>query len=226
MKKVAIIYNRLLYKKNKIADLVKNLNDRNIECNVYEKSEDIIASAFIPDCILVIEPHEPKLTEYPTYLVTDESADFLFSTKRFVRNILTYDAYLTSSHHTKKLLEDLIFSSRKIGSEVLIFNVAPNYEDKKISPKDITIFINKEDRRRHRYLTRKLRWNGYTKLTKIEANTQNELGEPVISDMLGLCLKDQELNDYGISYEAIKIIASGFYLSNILVTPFIFDIWQ
>jgi len=78
-------------------------------------SADIIA--FQPDFVLSLSHMDPKLTPFPTYGVMTGPSEW-YELPRLVRNILTYDAYLTVTPGMKQWLGDLTFGARKINTPI------------------------------------------------------------------------------------------------------------
>ena len=96
------------------ARIIASAKKLGIEAREIRDSEEIIA--FDPDFVLSIAHQDPKLTPYPTYGVMTAPCSW-YETPRFVRNILTYDAYLTVTPHMNEWLEDLKFGARKLDAE-------------------------------------------------------------------------------------------------------------
>lgn len=86
-----------------------------IEVEAFRDSDDIIQ--FQPEFVLSIAHQDPKLTPFPTYGVMTAPSSF-YETPRFIRNILTYDGYLTVTKPMKEWLGDLTFGARKIDTPV------------------------------------------------------------------------------------------------------------
>jgi hypothetical protein len=97
-----------------------------IEARELRDSADIID--FDPDFVLSISHMDPKLTPYPTYgVMTGPSA--WYELPRLVRNILTYDAYLTVTPGMKEWLSDLTFGARKTDTPIgFYFNTVLPYD--------------------------------------------------------------------------------------------------
>jgi hypothetical protein len=66
-----------------------------IEARMLASSNDV--ASFDPDFIIPITYQEPKLTPYPTYGLLTMPVSWVKDSARFVRNILSYDGYLTVS---------------------------------------------------------------------------------------------------------------------------------
>lgn len=100
------------------ARLIRAAATLGVEARALRDSQGIIA--FEPDFVLSIAHQDPKLTPLPTYGVMTAPTSW-YKTERFVRNILTYDAYLTVVPGVKTWLEDLAFGARKINAPVGFF---------------------------------------------------------------------------------------------------------
>jgi len=82
-----------------------------IDVRWFVKSEDVVD--YEPDCVLAWSCQDAKLTPFPTYGVLTPPADQYTRTRRFIRNVLTYDASLTLSDATRRWVSDLAFGARK-----------------------------------------------------------------------------------------------------------------
>ncbi len=123
LKRVALLnrYGKWWDQQERVARLRIAFARMAIECKWFEASEQI--DAFAPDCVLVTSHQDPKLTRFPTYgLMMSPMHDFL-GVPRFVRNILTYDGYLTHSPVIKRILGDLTFSARKLDTKTAFFGM-------------------------------------------------------------------------------------------------------
>lgn len=219
IKKIAIIHNAEYSHQTSLESLIKSLKAAAIECNLYENSNHLIDSGFIPDCVLVLDPHEPKLTHYPTYAILDSNPSFLLSYKRFIRNILMYDGHLTNSPLTKKIVEDLMFGARKLGSSVADFKIIPSC----IKPTTKIDFSKSSaanicDRKNPFYssakkLTKKSLINFYRKhsLANLASgkNKEEEISKLYNKNAIGFCPLGCDDVNKNISYNLLEIIASG-----------------
>ncbi|MBP2316245.1 glycosyltransferase family protein [Azospirillum soli] len=82
-----------------------------IEAKPFRTSEEILP--FEPDFVLSLTHQDPKLTPFPTYGVVTAPSRFYMQTARFVRNILSYDAYFTVSDTVVRWLKDVQAGSGK-----------------------------------------------------------------------------------------------------------------
>jgi hypothetical protein len=90
-----------------------------IETQLFEKSEDI--PAFKPDFVIAVSVQDPKLTAFPTYGLIDSVPARYGRTRRFIRNICSYDAYLTPSAEVRQWLRDLCFGAHKLDAPAAFF---------------------------------------------------------------------------------------------------------
>ena len=97
-----------------------------IEARAFRNSQDMVD--FSPDFVLSLAHQDPKLTPLPTYGVMTAPVKW-YETPRFIRNILTYDGYLTVTPGTKEWLGDLCFGARKKNTPIGFYaNTAPLME--------------------------------------------------------------------------------------------------
>src|SRR3989344_7933721 len=87
-----------------------------IQVSSFTNSDDIIH--FKPDCVIITSPQHAKLTPYPTYGLINLPREDYLELPRFLRNILTYDGYLTHSPELERMLKDILFGARKLGSSI------------------------------------------------------------------------------------------------------------
>lgn len=73
-----------------------------IELEVFARSESV--EGFNPDFVIAITYQEGKLTKYPTYGSLNAPVSMIMDSKRFIRNVLTYDGFLTISPSVKEWL--------------------------------------------------------------------------------------------------------------------------
>jgi len=103
-----------------LKELQEAFQRASIEACVFNENESILS--YKPDCVLVTTPQEGKLTPFPTYGLLDLPREKYLEVPRFVRNILTYDGYLTSSSGLRQLIGDLMFGARKLSSSICHFD--------------------------------------------------------------------------------------------------------
>jgi lipopolysaccharide transport system ATP-binding protein len=100
------------------------------ECRTSEQANDLR-----PDLVLSIAHQDAKLTRYPTYGVLTAPVGW-YTTRRFIRNILTYDGYLTVSRFVARWLETLCRSARKNARVGFYANTCPatEFRERGIAP--------------------------------------------------------------------------------------------
>lgn len=81
-----------------------------LEAKEFAESDSILD--YRPDFVLSLSHQDAKLTPFPTYGVLTAPRRY-YQTPRFLRNVLSYDAYLTVSDAVRGWLEDLTFGARK-----------------------------------------------------------------------------------------------------------------
>ena len=99
---------------------IRNLSDffetKSWKFEIFYTSDSI--TIFEPDCVITLSPEDAKLTRFPTYGYMGRKAEEYLSLPRYVRNMMTYDGYLTDSADVKQMLEDMLFGARKLDSGV------------------------------------------------------------------------------------------------------------
>lgn len=68
---------------------------------------------FRPDFVLALHFRTPKLTQYPTYGSMVTPPAYFVHDDRFVKNILSYDGYFSSSDHITSWLKDVLYQTGK-----------------------------------------------------------------------------------------------------------------
>ncbi len=66
-----------------------------------------------PDFVLAMHHNTPKLTAYPTYGCMWNPPDFIESNDQYIKNILSYDAYLCSSPRITTWIKEKTFNTHK-----------------------------------------------------------------------------------------------------------------
>jgi hypothetical protein len=69
--------------------------------------------AFRPDFVIALHNNSPKLAEFPTYGCMWNPPSFFEGTAPFVKHVLTYDGYLTSSRTIDRWLHQLLYTTPK-----------------------------------------------------------------------------------------------------------------
>lgn len=93
------------------ARLIAASRNLSIEVNVFGSCEEI--EYFDPDFVVTISFQAPKLTRYPTYGLMDVPVSLIKHVPRFVRNVLSYDGYMTISSSVKDWLKQLCAANNK-----------------------------------------------------------------------------------------------------------------
>jgi hypothetical protein len=93
------------------------------EAREFGDDRDVID--YCPDYVLSFSHQCPKLTRFPTYGVINCPTSFLMETRRFIRNVLTFDAMLTMSPVVAEWYGHLCHGARKT-PRVLDFTVTCN----------------------------------------------------------------------------------------------------
>ncbi len=68
---------------------------------------------FHPDFVLALHFRTPKLTQYPTYGSMVNPPAYFLHDDRFVKNVLSYDGYFSSSDHITAWLKDILYETGK-----------------------------------------------------------------------------------------------------------------
>lgn len=69
--------------------------------------------AFQPDFVIALHNNSPKLAQFPTYGCMWNPPAFFEGTEPFVKHVLTYDGYLTSSRVIDRWLHHLLYTTPK-----------------------------------------------------------------------------------------------------------------
>lgn len=123
LSKIAILLSKDSNLTFEMEDIQSAFNKSGIEVTFFDESDSIIE--YKPDCVIVTTPQDGKLTPFPTYGLMNWSKEEYLTIPRFVRNILTYDGYFTTSPELKQTINDLMFGARKLGTSILDFNFYP-----------------------------------------------------------------------------------------------------
>lgn len=78
-----------------------------------EVHTSIEVNAFQPDFVIALHNNSPKLAQFPTYGCIWNPPSFFEGTDKFVRHILTYDSYLTSSPVMERWLHQILYNTPK-----------------------------------------------------------------------------------------------------------------
>jgi len=77
----------------------------------FSRSEDVFS--FQPDMVVCLSFQDGKTTPFPTYGLITQPRSTYMQTPRFLRNLLTYDGYLTVVDGLNEWISDLCFGARK-----------------------------------------------------------------------------------------------------------------
>jgi len=69
---------------------------------------------FAPDFVIALHFRTPKLTKYPTYGSMVTPPAYFVHEDQFLKNILSYDGYLSSSENISSWLRDILYNTKKI----------------------------------------------------------------------------------------------------------------
>lgn len=120
LKKIALLLSYDAGLSFELDDLESVCKKKDIELGIFEDSDSILD--FKPDCVLVASPQDAKLTPFPTYGLINRAQSEYLELPRYIRNILTYDGYLSISPILTRTLKDIMFGLRKLGSDVFKFD--------------------------------------------------------------------------------------------------------
>jgi len=196
-----------------------------VEAKAFKNSHDIIG--FAPDFVLSLTHQDPKLTPFPTYGVLTAPTRW-YETPRFIRNILTYDGYLTVTPGTEEWLGDLTFGARKTNTPVGFYaNTVLSLESEStldFSNANLAYVGTNWDGSRHNALFTELRkepfmhfygpeasWNGYGHSYKGSLPFDGDsLLQALRNAGVGLCIEHPDFQSEGIPTNRIfETIASG-----------------
>lgn len=225
LKKIAILQgsdSTLTFEIDELSSVFLTLG---IETKLFYESDSILA--YCPDCVLVTSPQDAKLTPFPTYGFINRPRDEYLELPRFLRNILTYDGYLTFSPRLAEMLRDLTFGARKLGSSILTMGFFPRATTFAIprleEEQKIVIFDPDFDRSRFKTAT-------YTLLEKIPnshvvtfsinqvekyhrrfiaVSNLDELNETLKKYNVGICLNSGDQQEEIMNSVALKFAALG-----------------
>lgn len=120
LKKIVLVAPNNALPQSELDHIQALLQSKKITAIFVKDSDDIITHA--PDCVISLSPEVPKLTHFPTYGLMQKPIDTYLELPRYVRNILTYDGFLTTCDKTKESLQDLMFGARKLDTEIAHFD--------------------------------------------------------------------------------------------------------
>lgn len=86
---------------------------QNLGWEAAEVASSVEINRFAPDFVLALHFRTPKITRYPTYGCMWNPPAFFARDDRFIKNILSYDAYLCSSGSIHAWLKDILYNTHK-----------------------------------------------------------------------------------------------------------------
>jgi hypothetical protein len=86
---------------------------RNIGWEAFEVATSTEINQCEPDFVIALAFRTPKLTRFPTYGSMVTPPVFFGHDAQFIKNIVSYDAYLCSSEHIKRWLKDILYLTPK-----------------------------------------------------------------------------------------------------------------
>lgn len=86
---------------------------RNLGWEAVEVASSAEINRFSPDFVIALHFFTPKLTGHATYGCMWNPPSFFEQEDRYIKNILSYDGYLSSSDHLNTWLRDLLYRTRK-----------------------------------------------------------------------------------------------------------------
>ena len=86
---------------------------RRLGWETVEAASSVEITRFDPDFVIALHFRSPKLTKYPTYGSMVTPPAYFAHDDQFVKNILSYDGYLSSSDPISRWLRDLLYFPQK-----------------------------------------------------------------------------------------------------------------
>lgn len=226
LSKIAILISKDSHLTFEIAEIQTYFKAVNIETKLFHESESILE--YIPDCVIVTSPQDGKLTPYPTYGLINKPRGEYLETPRFVRNILTYDGYLTFSPKATEMLGDLMFGTRKLGTSICkmdFFPVATGFKPLTIDESNPKLIIFEPDYKNSQFkaaihillakyenlfvlTTQDPGQSRYSKRFFV-ATTPLEIEKILNNHAIAICLNSGDPSDETINPAVIKVIASS-----------------
>lgn len=120
VKRIAVLHTGTSVQDENTASRIRIAGARlGIEVKSFARSEDIVP--FAPDFVLALSAQDPKLTGFPTYGVMHAPPRHYQQTRRLMRNVMSYDAYLAGSKRLRRWLKDACFGAHKMAAPVGFF---------------------------------------------------------------------------------------------------------
>ncbi|WP_416672044.1 glycosyltransferase family protein [Egbenema bharatensis] len=179
-----------------------------------------------PDFVIALHNNSPKLTQYPTYGCMWNPPSFFEGTDPFVRHVLTYDGYLTSSPVLDRWLHHILHTTPKPVLTAPFYTSCPAtpYQPPQLDPPRLMYIGSNWDGARFKDLFAELdtqpylevygRPEGWQHLTQSYRGSLPYDGHSVLNTLrqagVGLCLHRAEHRAAGLpSMRIFEIVASG-----------------
>ena len=182
--------------------------------------------AFRPDFTIALHNNSPKLAEFPTYGCMWNPPSFFEGTEKYVKHVLTYDGYLTSSKAIDRWLHHLLYTTPKRFFTAPFYTSCPRtaYQPPNLeSPRLMYLGSNWDGARfpdlftgldAQDYMTVYGNPDGWKHLKHSFRGGLAYDGESVLRSLnqagVGLCLHRSEHRDFALpSMRIFEIVASG-----------------
>ena len=119
---IGILYPKSLLETIAVDTFARFIQENGCDVHCFGSVDDFHKSSIIVDIVVSFDVNVPNVFEVPTFLALDSHPSSFVQQRVLIRNILTYDGYLTDSAEVKQVLEDLIFSAKKVGSSIHKFS--------------------------------------------------------------------------------------------------------
>jgi outer membrane murein-binding lipoprotein Lpp len=182
--------------------------------------------AFQPDFTIALHNNSPKLAEFPTYGCMWNPPAFFEGTEKYIKHILTYDGYLTSSKAIDRWLHHLLYATPKKFFTAPFYTSCPKtvYQPPHLDAARLMYLGSNWDGKRFPglfegldtkdYMTVYGNPDGWKHLKHSYRGSLPYDGESVLRSLnqagVGLCLHRAEHRDYALpSMRIFEIVASG-----------------
>ena len=182
--------------------------------------------AFRPDFTIALHNNSPKLAEFPTYGCMWNPPSFFEGTEKYVKHVLTYDGYLTSSKAIDRWLHHLLYATPKRFFTAPFYTSCPKtvYQPPNLDAPRLMYLGSNWDGARfptlftgldaQDYMTVYGNPDGWKHLKHSYRGSLAYDGESVLRSLnqagVGLCLHRSEHRDFALpSMRIFEIVASG-----------------
>ncbi|MBD3881910.1 hypothetical protein IFO70_09100 [Phormidium tenue FACHB-886] len=183
-------------------------------------------NAFQPDFVIALHNNSPKLAAFPTYGCLWNPLSFFEGTEQYVKHVLTYDGYLTSSGAVDRWLHQILYTTPKTFFTAPFYTSCPKtpYQPPNLDPPRLMYLGSNWDGSRFpelfegldakEYMTIYGNPDGWTHLKQSYRGALPYDGTTVLQTLnqtgVGLCLHRAEHRYYGLpSMRIFEIVASG-----------------